>query len=285
MGEARLPVLTFAPIVRILLDYRPALVTRTGVGEYVHRLAEALVRVSAGRDAITLFAASWKDRLQVETIPGTAVADPPGCQRGCCGSLWQRGNWPSLERLAGGPWDIVQSALPTLLPSRTGVRLTTGLRPRLPQPSRADPGGVHRPLCRAGPPRRRRDRPRHRHLALHRRRSRGPARRAPEAGSRSAGPGRPAWPVRMAPPPASLAYLLFVGTLEPRKNVAGLLEAYGRLVARKPAGAAAGAGRAAVPNRPGPGPARAAPVRRPRPAPRLHPRGRSGPPSTPARRR
>ena len=47
-------------------------------------------------------------------------------------------------------------------------------------------------------------------------------------------PGRPAWPVRMAAPTASVGYLLFVGTLEPRKNVAGLLDAYGRLVARNP---------------------------------------------------
>ena len=110
--------------MRILLDYRPALVTRTGVGEYVHRLAEALVRVSAGRDAITLFASSWKDRLRADSIPGAAVADvrlPARLLR----LLWQRGTWPQVEQLAGGRWDIVQSALPTLLPSRTGVRLTT----------------------------------------------------------------------------------------------------------------------------------------------------------------
>jgi hypothetical protein len=110
--------------VRILLDYRPALVTRTGVGEYVHRLAEALVRVSAGRDAITLFASSWKDRLRATAVPGAAVADvrlPARLLR----TLWQRGSWPPVERLAGGPWDVVQSALPTLVPSTTGVRLTT----------------------------------------------------------------------------------------------------------------------------------------------------------------
>ena len=63
-------------------------------------------------------------------------------------------------------------------------------------------------------------------------------------------PGRPAWPVRTAPPPASLGYLLFVGTLEPRKNLGGLLEAYGRLVARNPQAPPLRAGRAdASPNR------------------------------------
>jgi glycosyltransferase involved in cell wall biosynthesis len=188
--------------------------------------------VSAGRDAITLFAASWKDRLQVETIPGTAVADlrlPARLLR----SLWQRGNWPSLERLAGGPWDIVQSALPTLLPSRTGVRLTTVHDLDFiqhPERTQAEFTGRYAALAR-----------RHAHETDHI-----IAISAYTAGEVEARlgvprsritvcrPGRPAWPVRMAPPSASLGYLLFVGTLEPRKNVTGLLDAYGRLVARNP---------------------------------------------------
>jgi len=50
-------------------------------------------------------------------------------------------------------------------------------------------------------------------------------------------PGVPEW-VRAAGPTASWAgpngYILFVGTLEPRKNVMGLLDAYERLLGRKP---------------------------------------------------
>jgi alpha-1,3-rhamnosyl/mannosyltransferase len=45
--------------------------------------------------------------------------------------------------------------------------------------------------------------------------------------------GAPQWTA----PPASLradGYLLFVGTIEPRKNVGGLLDAYARLLARSP---------------------------------------------------
>ena len=53
-------------------------------------------------------------------------------------------------------------------------------RPRLPGPSGADPGRVHRALRGAGPPPCARDRPHHRHLGLHGRRSRGPARRSQE---------------------------------------------------------------------------------------------------------
>jgi glycosyltransferase involved in cell wall biosynthesis len=225
-------VLTSPPIVRILLDYRTALVTRTGVGEYVHRLAEALVRVSAGRDAITLFASSWKDRLRADTIPGAAVADariPARLLR----TLWQRGSWPPVERLAGGPWDIVQSGQPTLVPSQARVRLTTVHDLDFlqhPERTQAQFTGRYAALAR-----------RHAHETDHI-----IAISAYTAGEVEARlgvprsritvcrPGRPSWPVRMAPPPASLGYLLFVGTLEPRKNVAGLLEAYGRLVARNP---------------------------------------------------
>ena len=87
--------------MRILIDYRPALVTRTGVGEYVHHLAEALVRVSAGRDEITLFASSWKERLTRHAVPGTRVADSRLPSRALT-ALWHRRGWPPIEWLAGG---------------------------------------------------------------------------------------------------------------------------------------------------------------------------------------
>ena len=46
--------------MRILLDYRPALRDRTGVGEFVHELGRALART--GTDDISILSASWKDR-------------------------------------------------------------------------------------------------------------------------------------------------------------------------------------------------------------------------------
>ncbi len=216
--------------MRILLDYRPALVTRTGVGEYVHRMAEALVRVSAGRDDIALFASSWKHRLRDSAVPGARPRDARLPAR-LLTALWQRWDWPAVERMAGGPWDIVQSSQPTLVPSRTGIRLTTAHDLDFldhPERTQAEFAGRYAALARrharetdhviavsaytAGEVEARLGVPRNRITVCR--------------------PGRPAWPVRPAPPPASVAYLLFVGTLEPRKNVAGLLEAYGRLVAR-----------------------------------------------------
>jgi glycosyltransferase involved in cell wall biosynthesis len=225
-------VLTFAPIVRILLDYRPALVTRTGVGEYVHRLAEALVRTSAGRDSVTLFASSWKDRLRAGTIPGAAVADSRIPAR-LLTSLWHRTAWPPVDRLAGGPWDIVQSSQPTLVPSRTGIRLTTAYDlDFLHHPERTQAEFAGRYAAHA-----RRDAERADHVIAISAYTAGEVEArlgVPRSRITVCRPGRPAWPVRMAAPPASLGYLLFVGTLEPRKNVAGLLDAYGRLVSRYP---------------------------------------------------
>jgi glycosyltransferase involved in cell wall biosynthesis len=225
-------VLRSAATVRILLDYRPALVTRTGVGEYVHRLAEALVKVSAGRDELTLFASALKNRLRADVVPGASVADGRMPSRTLT-TLWQRFGWPPVERFAGGSFDIVHSSQPTLVPARSGLRLLTAHDLDFldhPERTPAEFAGRYAMLAR-----------RHARQADHI-----VAVSAYTAGEVEARlgvprqritvcrPGRPNWPVRQAPPPASVAYLLFVGTLEPRKNVRGLLAAYGRLVARNP---------------------------------------------------
>ena len=52
--------------MRVLLDYRPALRQRSGVGEYAHELARGLMALFPGDPAalsLTLFSSSWKDRL------------------------------------------------------------------------------------------------------------------------------------------------------------------------------------------------------------------------------
>jgi glycosyltransferase involved in cell wall biosynthesis len=187
--------------VRILLDYRPALVTRTGVGEYVHRMAEALVRVSAGRDDIALFASSWKDRLRETAVPGARPRDARLPAR-LLTALWHRWDWPAVER------DFLDH------PERTQAEFAGRYAALARRHARETDHVIAVSAYTAGEVEARLGVPRNRITVCR--------------------PGRPAWPVRPAPPPASLAYLLFVGTLEPRKNVAGLLEAYGRLVARHP---------------------------------------------------
>src|SRR5262245_11773688 len=61
--------------VRILLDYRPALRQRTGVGQYVHEMARALAPVLGEGDSLVLFSSSWKDRVSADAVPGATFVD------------------------------------------------------------------------------------------------------------------------------------------------------------------------------------------------------------------
>jgi hypothetical protein len=50
--------------VRVLVDYRPALKERTGVGEYVHQFVRALLQAYSKPDLhLSLISSSWKDRF------------------------------------------------------------------------------------------------------------------------------------------------------------------------------------------------------------------------------
>ena len=114
--------------MRLLIDYRPALRERTGVGEFVHELAKALS--SGARDGmtptVTLFTSSWKDRpaaaLAVE-MPAATIADVKIPVRGLVWA-WNRLEWPPVEWLAGAH-DVVHSQSPLLIPSTRAAQVVT----------------------------------------------------------------------------------------------------------------------------------------------------------------
>ena len=227
--------------MRTLVDYRPALRSRTGVGEYVHELARALVRTApangSSADAVHLFSSSWSDRLPAEAVPGTVGVDCRWPVR-LLNYAWHHWEWPPVEMVASFlgarpdmRFDVVQSMHPLLMPSRHAAQIVT----------------VHDLDFLDHPERTtaeiRRDYPR---LARdHAQR----ADRVVVVSKFTAGqveerlgvppdrisicsPGAPAWSPRPAEPRDG--YVLFFGTLEPRKNVGVLLEAYARLCARVP---------------------------------------------------
>jgi glycosyltransferase involved in cell wall biosynthesis len=109
--------------VRILIDYRPALRQRTGVGQYVHELASALQRQLDPADSLVLFSSSWKDRLQPGVVPGAARIDAR-IPVSALNFTWHRLEWPPVELLAG-PADVAHSLHPLLMPARSAAQVVT----------------------------------------------------------------------------------------------------------------------------------------------------------------
>jgi len=211
--------------VRILLDYRPALRQRTGVGEYVQGLATALAGLLAPGDSLTLFSSSWKDRLSPDAVPGASIYDGRVPVR-VLNAAWHRLEWPPVDLLTGGV-DVAHSMHPLMMPSR-GARVVTI----------HDLYFLSRPEHAAAEIRR--DYPRLAKDHAHRadavvvnseytktqiiERLDLPAERITVCT-----PGAPAWERR--PEPGAPGPILFIGTIAPRKNVPGLLRAFTQLAA------------------------------------------------------
>jgi glycosyltransferase involved in cell wall biosynthesis len=214
--------------VRILLDYRPALRERTGVGEYVHELARALVATAPPGELLTLFSSSWKDRLRPDTLPGVSVVDRR-VPVGLLNAAWHWLEWPSVETLAGNACDVAHSMHPLLMPSRKAAQVSTiHDLDFLDHPERTR-GEIRRdyPVL-AGRHARRADQivVNSEHTARDVERRFG----VPRARITVCHPGGPAWSPREREPASGC--ILFLGTLEPRKNLGVLLDAYERLIAR-----------------------------------------------------
>ena len=225
--------------MRVLIDYRPALRERSGVGEYTHELVKALLAAyppggPASALELSLFSSSWKDRLApAADLAGAAIVDRRVPVR-LLNLSWHRLGWPPAETIAGGVYDVTHSSHPLLLPARNAAQVVT----------------IH-DLDFLSHPERTRSEVRRDYPALARDHAhRADAILVPSAYSageveRVLGvprdrlaicpPGAPDWTARAASPRAG--YVLFFGTLEPRKNVGGLLDAYERLLSGTPKGA------------------------------------------------
>jgi len=208
------------------MDYRPALRARSGVGEYVHQIADALTR-SYPEDCVTLFTSSWKDR-PAPGLPADRVADYRIPVR-VLNFTWHNLEWPPVEWLTGERCDVAFSPHPLLMPARRAAQVvmihdvdflthperTRGeIRRDYPRLAASHARRAHRVVVPSGYT-------------------------AKEVMERFEVP-----PDRIAicpagPPQWSRAiagfdrhgYVLFMGTLEPRKNLGGLLAAYRQVLA------------------------------------------------------
>jgi len=216
--------------VRVLIDYRPALRNRTGVGEYTHQLVKALLgsHPSSSADGVdlTAFSSSWKDRLDTREIAGARTIDRR-VPVSVLNFAWHRLEWPPIEMMTGRDYDVTHSLHPLLLPATRAAQIVT----------------IHDLHFLAHPERTsaeiRRDYPalvrQHAHRAA---RIVVPSRFTAGEVERQLGvpaeriavcpPGAPPWTPRASAPPDG--YILFFSTIEPRKNVGGLLDAYEHLI-------------------------------------------------------
>jgi glycosyltransferase involved in cell wall biosynthesis len=230
--------------VRVVIDYRPALRERSGVGEYTHQLVKAMLAAFPARAAtngleLSLFSSSWKDRLHAPAeLAGARTIDRRIPVR-LLNFAWHRLEWPPVESLGGGPFDVTHSSHPLLLPSKTAAQVVTIHDLNFlshPERTRAEVRRDYPTLAREHANRADRvivssafaSREVERVLGV-------PAERIAVCP-----PGAPEWLPRQAAPKGG--YVLFFGTLEPRKNIGGLLDAYERLLS--------GAGKAAPSARP-----------------------------------
>ena len=221
--------------MRVLIDYRPALRQRSGVGEYTHQLVKALLEAfPAGsperRLDLTLFSSSWKDRVTLADgeLAGASIVDRRVPVR-LLNLAWHRLGWPPVETLTGRSFDVTHSLHPLRLPSRAAAYVVTIHDLDFlahPERTRAEIRRDYTALARD-----------HAHRAdgiiVPSQFTAGEVERllaVPSDRISVCPPGAPDWAPRDRLP-ADGGYVLFFGTLEPRKNIGSLLDAYERLIA------------------------------------------------------
>jgi glycosyltransferase involved in cell wall biosynthesis len=218
--------------VRVLIDYRPALRQPSGAGEYTHQLVKALLATFPKTVLeLTVFSSSWKDRLDIEQteLAGVTAIDSRVPVR-LLNLAWHRLGWPSAEGLTGCSFAVTHSSHPLILPSRAAAHIVTIHDLNFlshPERTQAEIRRDYPPLVRDHA--RRADR-----ILVPSQFTAGEVTRQLGVAAEKisvCSPGAPHWTPRAAPP--TNGYVLFLGTLEPRKNVGALLDAYERLSLRR----------------------------------------------------
>jgi glycosyltransferase involved in cell wall biosynthesis len=217
--------------MRIVVDYRPALRARTGVGEYLYQMCRALA-AAYPTDSLTLFTSSWKDRPSPSLssdFPGVRVIDYR-LPVSMLNFAWHNLEWPPVELLTGDIYDVAFSPHPLLLPARKAAQVVMihdldFLRA---------PHRTTREIRRDYPRLAQRHARRAAHVIV-------PSEytasevvhtfQIPRERIAVCPAGAPTWKAPVGSSPAN-GYVLFIGTLEPRKNVGGLLAAYRTLLTR-----------------------------------------------------
>jgi glycosyltransferase involved in cell wall biosynthesis len=212
--------------VRVVVDYRPALRQRSGVGEYIHHLVSALAAGPGRHDEIVLFSSSLQHQVDPSNLAGLRVANRRVPVR-MLNRLWHRLDWPPVEVLVKGPFDVAHSPHPLMMPTRTASRVVTVHDlDFISHPERTD-AEVRRDYPRLA----RQHTQQADHVVVNSAHTAGEVHQrldVPRQNITVCRAGAPPWKARADLP--TEGPILFVGTLEPRKNVGGLLDGYERLL-------------------------------------------------------
>ncbi len=125
--------------MRIGFDLRPFLKQETGVGVYFRNLLFELAKIDA-QDEFFLFSSSWKDRFPPDRVPPFVrrrFVDRRIPVR-VLNSLWHRLGWPRLDALFRTKLDLTHSPIPLFLPTRGKKIVTVNDLFFLDQPELAD---------------------------------------------------------------------------------------------------------------------------------------------------
>ncbi len=111
--------------MRIGFDLRPFLRHATGVGIYYKNLLFSLARIDADNQYY-LFSSSYKDRFKQEELPpfSQCVFRDARYPVKLLNFLWQRMGWPSLDKFFNTELDLTHSPIPLLLPTK-GKKIVT----------------------------------------------------------------------------------------------------------------------------------------------------------------
>jgi glycosyltransferase involved in cell wall biosynthesis len=110
--------------MRICIDMRPALSRPTGVGTYVQNLVQALSEIDHQNEYL-LFSSSWKERYNPVQYPSHFKIQDHHWPVRLLNFGWNHLSFPPIELVLGKPVQVAHSPTPLVIPSRKARSVTT----------------------------------------------------------------------------------------------------------------------------------------------------------------